>query len=496
VNIGTDRTMKKKKKLPSLFSREARGGVIGSGGYKFQDSYIVAHLPDWLEMDGFEAVVSEGFDDVDVLFKKDQQVESWHYQIKDHRIIASEFKNVVKRFDDLIKRPGCYVTQLVLGCCGLDTKVDSLWRKIREFRQVKSIYSNSELEESQNDLVKAVGALGLSDYSSLLLDKIEIDCDHPELRSGSTTALAERFRGKFIKLPYYRSGDAEFLDDLVTKLALMVSSSIRKPLTRLAIEDLIIQELGRVRKGQAKVVYFHGWVKQGYAVPADEEIDWRSRFDHSSLKVPTQTEWDTELLPQLRHLRQRLADQRVRNIWLYSKAPLSAGLAFGNTFSAAEGYNIRIEQPSPGSPRPLQYWETDGAIRSKVVVETQERAGNPEASDILVGIGVTGDPAPAVDQFLGVSDLVVKAQLYLFPKAGSSETSMDEGTVNGFAKTVKERIREYCGRYTPIRIHLFYFGPLGLAVLLGQKLNGLGADVQCYERSKSLGYTPSCLLPA
>ncbi|MGH8703153.1 MAG: SAVED domain-containing protein [Burkholderiales bacterium] len=44
-------------------------------------------------------------------------------------------------------------------------------------------------------------------------------------------------------------------------------------------------------------------------------------------------------------------------------------------------------------------------------------------------------------------------------------------------------------------MHLFFFGPFGLAVLLGQKLNGL-ADIQCYERSKAPGYTPSCRLPA
>jgi hypothetical protein len=72
---------------------------------------------------------------------------------------------------------------------------------------------------------------------------------------------------------------------------------------------------------------------------------------------------------------------------------------------------------------------------------------------------------------------------------------VDAQTVGALAAAVKREIRRACNRYTPRVIHLFYFGPLGLAVLLGQKLNGL-ADIQCYERSKTSGYTPSCRLPA
>lgn len=492
----TRRNIQKEMKPPSLFSREARGGVVGGGGYKFQDAYIVAHFPEWLEEDGFVSVVSEGFDDIDVTFKKNKGTRTWHYQIKDHLVTLPEFREIVGRFDELAKRPGSHIARLVLGCCGLVPKANSLWRKIQEFRRVNSTYSKRELQESKTDLVKAIDELGLSDYSGLLLDKIMVDCDHPELREGSPSALAERFRGKFIKLPYYRNGDAGILDDLVTKLAFMVSTSIREPLTRHAIEDLIILELGKARKGQAKIVYLHGWVKQGYAAPADVEVDWTDRFVHASLAVPAQEVWNTGLLPELQGLRQRLAGEGVHNIWLYAKAPLSVGLAFGNTFSAAEGYNIRVEQPSPGSPHPLQYWETDAVIRSEIAIEARERVGDADAADILIGIGVTDDPAPAVDQFLRASNLGVKAHLHIFPKAGASETSLDEGTVNSFARIAKERIREFSNRHAPKRIHLFYLGPFGLAVLLGQKLNGLGTDVQCYERNKSSGYRPSCLLPA
>ena len=54
-------------------------------------------------------------------------------------------------------------------------------------------------------------------------------------------------------------------------------------------------------------------------------------------------------------------------------------------------------------------------------------------------------------------------------------------------------MRRFADRHEAGLIHFFFFGPLGLAVLLGQKFNGL-PDIQCYERNKIDGYGPSCRL--
>ncbi|MFW1406318.1 SAVED domain-containing protein [Vibrio parahaemolyticus] len=47
-------------------------------------------------------------------------------------------------------------------------------------------------------------------------------------------------------------------------------------------------------------------------------------------------------------------------------------------------------------------------------------------------------------------------------------------------------------KYKSKKTHLFYFGPFGLAVFLGQKLTSVGA-IQLYE-FQDPGYNPSCLL--
>src|SRR5262249_58169461 len=167
----------------------------------------------------------------------------------------------------------------------------------------------------------------------------------------------------------------------------------------------------------------------------------------------------------------------------------------GHTFSAAQGYNLRIEQPVPGSSESVQYWQTDDIIDLEFRIQGEESAGGPEADEIAAAIGVTGDPRPTIATYLAESGLTVKSTVYIAPAGGVHETSLSAKTFAAFARAAKEKIREACQQHNPRRIHLFYFGPLGLAVLLGQKLNGL-VDVQCYERSKTKGYAPSCVLPA
>jgi hypothetical protein len=201
-------------------------------------------------------------------------------------------------------------------------------------------------------------------------------------------------------------------------------------------------------------------------------------------------------MPGLHAIRARFdASPDRRLIWLRARAPLSAGLAFGHAFAEAAGYSIRVQQPSPGAAEPIQHWETDAQADPAYQIGCDEVDADPAGEDLVVGIGVTDDPRPKVDLYLTQTNLKIRAAVYLRPSGGPSAMSVDAQTVGAFASAVKREIRRACNRYQLRIIHLFYFGPLGLAVLLGQKLNGL-ADIQCYERSRTAGYTPSCRLPA
>ena len=81
----------------SLFAAKQRGGVIGGAGYNFQDTYIVASLLTWIQNPAFRSFIKEGFEDVDVTFGDTSGTSTWHYQLKDHTVTVSEFKDVVAR---------------------------------------------------------------------------------------------------------------------------------------------------------------------------------------------------------------------------------------------------------------------------------------------------------------------------------------------------------------------------------------------------------------
>jgi hypothetical protein len=79
----------------SLFAPRQRGGVIGGLGYNFQDAYIITVLPQWLADPDFQSFIKEGFEDVDVVFAGESGTRVRHYQLKDHEVTLSEFREVL-----------------------------------------------------------------------------------------------------------------------------------------------------------------------------------------------------------------------------------------------------------------------------------------------------------------------------------------------------------------------------------------------------------------
>ena len=479
----------------SLFSSHQRGGVVGGAGYNFQDAYIIKSIPGWLLEPTFKSLIKEGFDDVDVTFGSADGDSTWHYQLKDHEVSVGEFREVLKRFTVAAQRPGINATRFVLGCCGLERALASIWRKITEYRGALKSHSEAALEPSKTELLTQLAKHKLSLFEDLLFQRVVIESEAPGLPDSEACALKERFRGSFILLPLFHNEPGSVLDSLFDRLLGRIKFAIRDGISRQELEAIIATELAGATKGGAHVVYLHGWARQVYDVAPDEEIDWTPYFDHATLRVPEPETWETKLLSELQAVRDRFDLKRQRSIWLRARAPLSAGLAFGHAFPEAAGYNIRIQQPTPGATEAIQYWETDVPIEQDAILSLHEVIADPNGEDVVVAIGVTDDPRPRVEQYLGQAGLRIRAGVYVYPAAGPSATSVNGQTVGAFATAVKRVIRRVCNLNSPRIIHLFYLGPLGLAVLLGQKLNGL-TDIQCYERDRADGYTPSCRLRA
>jgi len=342
-----------------------------------------------------------------------------------------------------------------------------------------------------------VRGAGLERWEDFIIDRLEIEHENPWLRDAVPGPLLQFFRGGFIKLELYAGQDSAVLDSLFHLLMVRVNRAVRSSISRAEILRIVEEELASATKGPARMVHLHGWVRQKYDVPADHEVDWSEHFDHETLRVPPPGVWQDTLLPELLALR-RLLDGHggERSILLRTRAPISAGLAFGHAFPETVGYTISVEQPSPGAPGGSQIWRADRIGATEGVLEVREaEGGSAEGDEVAIAIGITDDPRPRVERFLAGTRLKVKATAFLYPRSGASSTMVTAGTVGTVSVALKQEMRRFADRHAARLIHLFYFGPLGRAVLLGQRLNGLG-DIQCYERSKTEEYVRSCRLPA
>lgn len=479
-----------------LFSQKNRGGATGGNGYNFQDSFITFKLPEWLTTPGFKHFIKEGVDDASVHFEDDSQTWCWLYQMKNHALGVSGLKEILKNFKTKASHPELYAKRFIIGCFGANGDTKSLWEQIKEYRSLAKGMTAGQLETTKNSLVDKINSYGLGEYVDMIMTSLDIEYGFQGMRDSDIPIMQNNFIGVFKRTNLSGQEGPDIIDKVFMALSLIVNKKIRTPVTKQELEENIRTELVAAKKGPATVVYLHGWINQSYDDPPNVVIDWTTYFDHSTLRTPTPEVWRNALLPELFELRQKFdSDGKKRNVWLRSKAPLSAGIAFGNAFPEALGYNIQIEQPSPGSAKAIQYWQTDTPDALDTALKTTVVDGDQEGTEIVVAVGATDDPRPKVEEFLANSGLKIRASLYLYPESGPSDISINEQTAVGFARAAKKEIRNVISRFSPRIIHLFFFGPLGLAVLLGQKMNGL-VNIQCYERSKEYAYVPSCLIQA
>lgn len=478
--------------MANLFDPPQRGGVIAGSGFNFQDAFIVLAMLGWIGRAGFHSLLKEGFEDVDVRFDGPDGSEIWHYQLKDHQVKPGEFREVLERFAGQVRSDR---DRFILACCGLSQKLEAVWRKALEFRGAARTYTAEALAESRSQLHSELEKVGCGKWSDFVIDRLEVEHENPGIRESIPVVLLERFRGRFLGLSGFGRPELEALDRLFHLLIARVNRSIRVGIPIADIERMISEELVEATRGPFVSVHLHGWIRQDHGVPADHEIDWTEHFDHPTLRVPTPSTWDTTLLPELVELRRKLdADSSKRNIRLASRAPLSAGLGFGHVFAEAAGYTIDLEQPSPSAPGGQEIWRM-GQLGTSGLLDVVSADGDPNADEVAVGIGVAADPRPAVESFAAASGLPLRASLYLYPMGGPSMAAVNKDTVGSFAIQLKDAMRLFISPHNPRVINLFYVGPLGLAVLLGQRLNGLGT-IQCFERSRTDGYVPSCRLLA
>jgi hypothetical protein len=221
-------------------------------------------------------------------------------------------------------------------------------------------------------------------------------------------------------------------------------------------------------------------------------IDWSHRF---AFRAAREGAWEGSLLPALRTIRESIRQRAPgRSVEASGLATLSAGFALGRTFLSLDR-DLRLSWRQEAPNRPDQIWHL-GAPREEVAVRVDTRPMRIEGDALAVLLSITADVEPA----FGASKSELppfRAAVDVRPAGDPFEPLVLEraGQAVEIVERTVEAVRRARERHQTDSVHVFGALPLGLAVLLGQRLNTLG-PVQTYEHDEKAGrYTPELLLP-
>ena len=114
-----------------------------------------------------------------------------------------------------------------------------------------------------------------------------------------------------------------------------------------------------------------------------------------------------------------------------------------------------------------------------------------EGKDIVMVFNITGKALDEVADYLKKEKIQIRQIIQILPqnKPGNLSIESDSDAVS-FASAAKDVLKENLVKYKAKKTHLFFYGPLALAIFLGQKLTSVG-NIQLYE-FQDPGYKPSC----
>lgn len=236
----------------------------------------------------------------------------------------------------------------------------------------------------------------------------------------------------------------------------------------------------------------HNWTSEKFNLKADYMLDWSLHFNRQTRSVPEQSVWNEQLLPELQQLRKTIAaSTATRLIRFRGKCCLSTGIAMGAVFPGNGSWVFEVLQP-------ITSWRSDVMPEAKYQLKINEVTPDsfnpdPNGNSIALVLSVTADATANVTDYITDNSLPIKAIIAVEPRAGCGSLSIPNNKeAVSFALAVRDTLKKALTNYKVSSTHLFFNGPLALAIFFGQKLTSVGR-VQLYE-FKDPGYVPSCTL--
>jgi hypothetical protein len=222
---------------------------------------------------------------------------------------------------------------------------------------------------------------------------------------------------------------------------------------------------------------------------ATASVDWVDRFagdepwQRRQLHDPA--EWNSILKPELKGAAASVRADAHRAVLIAGDYRLSTGVFAGTEL--ADVAKFRVVVPTRDGE-----WSSAGELEPVELVSTVTEMGLGD--DLAIGLSVTGDLSEDVIDYLRDSKLPVDRFINLTPSAGTGPDALDSAAhARGWARATFDELRQLTRRHTGT-LHLFMYGPLGGAVLLGNLWNRMPTTQLYDDLGPGRGYTPTFLL--
>ncbi|OQP67641.1 SAVED domain-containing protein [Niastella populi] len=478
----------------SLLHPMGMGGIIGGDGYTFQERYIVCHIPKWLNDLHFVKLMYEGTGDVDVVFEQNKRHYYDHVQVKDHNVTPAELAEVISGFVLIDKGTEKAYRKFILAAPSLSQNVKGLCDALSRFREAEKLYAEEDreviLKTTKETLITKIEAAGFKEYVDFVINKLFFEIGAFDFNDNNL--CRNIFAGYLVEHPHYKEYFSVF-GKVYSKLIEEVLAHRGKVLEQDKLHGFIKGVLtAPPTLNHDSVLHIHNWTVEKYTPDATVTLDWSTYFDRQTRTVPDVGMWDKVLVPQLITTRQDIAKTTSnRHIIFRGKCTLSTGFALGMAFPEIGNWSFEIQQPP-------NVWRSDAEKITgyKLRYETEDPATygiDSENQEIAVIFNITGQALNDVVAFLRNNNISIKQLVLIHPSSTPGNLSIqNDSEAVSLASASKNIIKEMVTLYQSRKTHLFYYGPIGLSIFLGQKLTSVG-QIQLYE-FQDPGYKASCLI--
>lgn len=476
----------------SLLHPMAMGGINGGDGYTFQERYIVCHIPVWLSDPQFVRIMYEATGDVDVVYNEKEVYFYDHIQVKDHNVTPSILKEVVEGFVIIDRGMGRVYRRFILTSLSVSPNVKSLAAALSRYRHAKTLYAEIDREKAlkttEAELLNKIKTLRLENYLDFIVEKLDFEIGKFDFNDNGTCKRI--FISTLVEHPKYKEHFAHLIAPVYARLIEEVLAHRGKILDISKIEFLISETLSNPQVfSKDTVLHFHNWAAEKFDPPPSITLDWSHLFDRDSRLIPDAEVWNTELIPQLLTTRKDLAKSTVnRHIVFRGKCTLSSSIALGLTFPEVGNWTFELIQPPQKLP-----WRSDAIKIENYKLSYTEIDVGAISKEIAIVFNITGRATPDVSSHFINNSIPIRSIVSIEPpKTPGNFSIQNDSEAVSLASAAKDVIKQMIHKHNAKKIHLFYFGPAGLAVFLGHKLTSLGA-IQLYE-FQDPGYKASCVL--